>query len=98
VLPIVRGQAHRCRDCKHRFWAGVEWGRVVLGTLTAMVVAFVIVAMVVVRENQTQTQPNPGVPARRVRRVRPKPLPQGLPPLSKVPSPDADRSGNGDTN
>ena len=88
MLPIVRGQVHRCRDCKHRFWIGVEWGRVVLGALTAMVVTVVIVAMVVIRQKQVQSKadvPEPSV--RRIRRTRP--LPPGLPPLSSVPSPDS---------
>jgi hypothetical protein len=96
VLPILRGQSHRCRDCKNRFWVGVEWGRVVLGTLAAMLVAGVIVTMVVVRSNRDQ--PPPDVPApqeRRPRQVGPLP-PPGLTPLSSIPSPDADTAAQGD--
>jgi hypothetical protein len=94
VLPIVRGQVQRCRDCKHRFWIGVEWTRVVLGALAAMVVAGVIVAMVLVRQHQAQ--PARDVPAPQVRRRRFRPLPPGLPPLSSVPSPDSAQSAKGD--
>jgi hypothetical protein len=94
VLPIVRGQAQRCRDCKHRFWVGVEWTRVVLGALAAMVVAGVVVAMVLVRQHQNQ--PKPDVPTPQVRRRRLRPLPPGLPPLSSGPRPDSTQSAKGD--
>lgn len=94
MLPIVRGQAQRCRDCKHRFWVGVEWGRVVLGALAAMVAGGVIVTMVLVRQHQAQPAdvPAPQVPT--PRRIRP--MPPGLPPLSSVPSPDSTSSAKGD--
>jgi len=90
VLPVLRGQPQRCRDCKHRFWVGVEWGRVVLGALTAMIVATVVVAMVVIRRHQDQLKAD--VPVPRVRRRQIRPLPPGLPPLSSVHSPDSAQS------
>lgn len=37
-LFALRAQVYRCRDCKKRFWVGVEWGKVILVTLSAVFV------------------------------------------------------------
>src|SRR5580704_13311054 len=54
VLYFLRAQVYRCRDCKKRYWVGIEWGKVILGTLTAVVVTGVIATIVVVHRNQVQ--------------------------------------------
>jgi hypothetical protein len=84
VSFALKAQVYRCRDCRRRFWAGVEWGGVILGTLTAFVVMGVVVTMVVVHSNQAKPAPAP--PPGRARKLRRKPLPKGLPPLSSIPS------------
>ncbi len=33
ILPVMRAQVFRCRDCKNRFWVGVQWRFVILGFL-----------------------------------------------------------------
>lgn len=86
VLYFLRAQVYRCRDCRKRYWIGVEWGNVILGTLTAVVVTGVIATIVVVHRNQAQLAPaQPKIPVRRRQRL--PPLPKGLPPLSSVPYP-----------
>jgi hypothetical protein len=86
VLYALGAQVFRCRDCKKRFWVGVEWGRVILGTLAGLVLAGVIVTMVVARQNQRQlAKAPPNVKVRKTRRRLP--MPRGLPPLSSVPLP-----------
>jgi hypothetical protein len=86
LLPLVRAQVYRCRDCKKRFWAGVQWGPVILGSLTFAVVAVVAVVMVAAHHSQGQKSPAPEpTPVLRSRPVRP--MPRGLPPLSSVPAP-----------
>src|SRR5579863_461434 len=86
VLHVLKAQVYRCRDCRHRYWVGVQWNHVILGTLAAVIVAGVVTTMVLVRYNQTHRPPSaPPIPVRRRRRVQP--LPPGLPPLSSVPAP-----------
>ena len=96
MLPILQGEPYRCRDCKHRFWVGVKWGGLVLGTVTVLVVAALIVTIVVVRQERNAPTAKAAVRVRRLRRIRPLPIPRGLPPLSSVPAPDADQSDRGD--
>jgi hypothetical protein len=85
VLFALRGQAYRCRDCRRRFWIGIEWGPVILGALTVVVVAGVVTAMVLVRRSQQAVAATPPPP--RVRRQSSFPqLPRGLQPLSSVPA------------
>jgi hypothetical protein len=86
-----------CRDCRHRFLVGAQWGRVVLGALTAIFVVAVIVATVLVRQNGTEpAAQSPLIPIRKPRRVQTT-LPPGLPPLSGVPAPDSDDDKDDDT-
>jgi|SRR5580704_9456402 hypothetical protein len=86
VLHALKAQVYRCRDCKHRYWVGVQWSHVILGAFAAVVVAGVIATMVIIRHNQNLPEPAaPPVQSRRRRRVQP--LPPGLPPLSAVPRP-----------
>jgi hypothetical protein len=86
ALYFLRGQVFRCRDCKKRFWVDVEWGKVILGTLTAVVVTSAIVAIVAVHRNQEpRADAPPRIPAQKRRRL--PPLPRGLPRLSSVPLP-----------
>ena len=87
VLPLVAAHVHRCRDCKHRFWVGAQWKRVVLASVA---VAFAGgVALTVVLVIQTRNQPPAPVyrPRPLVRRRGLRPPPRGLPPLSEVPRP-----------
>jgi len=84
VLVLVAAHVHRCRDCKHRFWVGMQWKRLVLASVA---VAFVAgIALTVLLLIQTRTPPQP-VARPRLRRRRLPPLPRGLPPLSQVPRP-----------
>lgn len=91
VLPFLRGEVHRCRDCHKRFWVNLHWGGVVLGFLTVMVTAVIVVAMVAVHQSKEDevTAAAAPVPVRRVRRPAPE-FPSGLPPLSSVPAPKDD--------
>jgi hypothetical protein len=93
VLPVLRGEVHRCRDCHKRFWADLHWGGVVLGFLTVMVTAVVVVAMVAVRQSKqdevSAAAAAAPVTVRRARLPRPS-FPRGLPPLSSVPVPKDD--------
>jgi hypothetical protein len=86
VLFVLKAQVYRCRDCRKRFWVGVEWGGVILGTLTVVVVAGVALTMVAVHRSQQQAAAA-AVPLPKARkRRRLPPLPKGLPPLSSIPS------------
>jgi ribosomal protein L37AE/L43A len=86
VLFVLKAQVYRCRDCRRRFWVGVEWGGVILGTLTVVVVAGVALTMVAVHQNQEKAAAAAtALPKARKRRRLP-PLPKGLPPLSSIPS------------
>jgi hypothetical protein len=92
LLPVLRGQVHRCRDCHKRFWVDTHWGGVVLGLVTVMVAAVLVVAMVAAhqsKEEELSAAAAAPVPIRRVRRPGPA-FPRGLPPLSAVPAPKAD--------
>lgn len=96
VLFALRAQVYRCRDCKKRFWVGIEWGKVILGTLSAVFVTGVIVTMVVVYRNQQPPVQAPPKTSLRKRRRLP-PMPKGLPPLSSVPLPAGDGTSAGET-
>jgi hypothetical protein len=87
ILPVLRANVYRCRDCKRRFWVGVQWGGIILGVLVVAVTSAVITAMVVVR-NRQELRPREYTPAPVVgRRTRTgRPLPKGLPPLSSLPT------------
>jgi|GEM_PF-3241836 len=90
VQPIVRGRILRCRDCHKRFWVGVEWGAVILGALTAAVTVVVITAMVIVAARQSHRETPAPVPVQARRYRIPRPIrPANLPPLSSVPTPNA---------
>jgi hypothetical protein len=79
ALLAVRAQVFRCRDCHHRFWNGVEWGVVILGSLAAAVTAIVFVVIVMSRQSRNDINVTRDVP-RTVRRYRvPRGLPMGLP-------------------
>jgi hypothetical protein len=83
VLPLLRAQVYRCRDCKKRHWVGVEWGAVILASLLLVVAGGVVAAVIVVHSNQQADDAPPVVKAPRPRRIRPlQPLPSGLPPAS----------------
>src|SRR5580658_5999021 len=87
MLPVLRGEVHRCRDCHKRFWADTHWGGIVLGLVTVTVAAVLVVAMVAahqIKEEDVSAAAAP-VPIRRVRRPAPA-FPRGLPPLSRVPA------------
>jgi hypothetical protein len=89
VLRILRAEAVRCRDCRTRFWVGVQWGAVILGLLTATVTMVVVVAMVAAHERRIEELSATTSPVRKVRPRRPR-FPKGLPPLSSVPRPKDD--------
>jgi len=92
ILPLLHGEVLRCRDCRTRFWVGVQWSKVILGCLTATVTAVVIVAMVAVHQSNEEKLAAAAQAARFrkvVRRTRPA-FPRGLPPLSSVPAPKPD--------
>lgn len=89
ALFVLRGQVFRCRDCKKRFWVGVQWSKVILAFLTITVTASIVVAVVITHEIRVAE----AAAARKVvrkYRIRPRPMPRGLPPLSKVPRPEDD--------
>ncbi len=86
LLPMLRAQAFRCRDCRKRFWIGVQWSSVILGVLTMTMVAGVVTTMLVVHQARKDAQSVPPVAVKRYKRRRPS-VPQGLPPLSSVPRP-----------
>lgn len=85
MLPAVGAHVHRCRDCRHRFWVGTIWSRIVFGALAVTFIAGVITTMVLVRRSRNQPPPPPRVRLRKRRQV--PPMPRGLPPLSSVPAP-----------
>ena len=89
LLPFLRADVHRCRDCRKRFLVNVQWGTVILGLLTAMVTAAVILAMVVAHQHREDEESAAPAPIRRFRPPRPV-FPTGLPPLSSVPAPKED--------
>ena len=71
----------RCRDCRKRFWVGVEWSSVILGFLTMTVTASLLVGVVLAHQASVQkAAAKPVVAAKR--RYR-QPMPK-LPPLSSI--------------
>lgn len=80
LLPVFGARVVRCRDCKTRWWIGVEWGSVILGFLTMTVTACLLVGVVLAHQ-ATQHVSKPVVTAAK-RRYR-RPLPK-LPPLSSI--------------
>jgi hypothetical protein len=92
ILPMMRAQVYRCRECKNRFWTGVQWRFVILGFLSVAVAAgFVLAAMFAhqTREQQAEEATAPKTVRRRYRAPRTA-IPKGLPPLSAVPRPKDD--------
>jgi ribosomal protein L37AE/L43A len=87
VLALFRAQIFRCRDCKKRFWTGINWGPVILAGLAFVMVSGVAIAMVVAHRSAMEAARVPRArPLPRARR-RALPMPSGLPPLSSVPPP-----------
>ena len=91
LLPMLRGRVFRCRDCKKRFWVDVQWSVVILGALSLAVLAGVVTAVILMHQMRVQ-EANAAAKAVQLRRyrVRPRPLPRGLPPLSSIPRPADD--------
>ena len=91
ILPLVRAQVYRCRDCQNRFWMGVQWRLVILGFLSVAMVAGFALAIMLAHESRQQ-QAGGDVAPRQVPRYRAprQPVPDGLPPLSSVPRPKDD--------
>ena len=91
VLPIMRAQAYRCRDCKYRFWVGVQWRYVILGVISAAMVAGFALAIMFAHVSRERQAAEAAAP-KKVRRYRaPRTMiPKGLPPLSSVPRPKDD--------
>ena len=91
ILPIMRAQVYRCRDCKNRFWVGVQWRFVILGLLAAAMAAGFALAIKFTHESREQQAAEDAAPkkARRYRLPRTD-IPTGLPPLSAVPRPKDD--------
>ncbi len=92
ILPMLRAQVYRCRDCKNRFWTGVQWRFVILGFLSVAVVAGFALAIIFVhdaREQQAEEENAPKKVPRRYGAPR-NAMPKGLPPLSAVPRPKDD--------
>src|SRR5580704_15847701 len=89
ILPIMRAQAYRCRDCKHRYWVGVQWRLVILGFISVTIVAGFSLALLLAHESRLRQAAEAAAPKKKVRRYRPPraALPKGLPPLSSVPRP-----------
>jgi hypothetical protein len=87
LLPILHAHAHRCCDCRKRFWTDVQWGPVILGFVTMTAMVGVIMAVMVAHQSRIRAlspAKNPVTAGYRVRRVR---VPKRLPPLSQVPRP-----------
>jgi hypothetical protein len=91
ILPLMRAQVYRCRDCKNRFWVGVQWRFVILGFLSVAMAAGFALAITFAHESREADAAEAAAPkkTRRYRTVRP-PIPKGLPPLSSVPRPKDD--------
>jgi hypothetical protein len=94
VLPLLAAHVHRCRDCKHRFWVGTQWYRLVLASIALFFVGGIAVTMVLVKQARDQPATAPALRPRARRRRLPPP-PPGLPPLSQVPRPKDDPSATG---
>ncbi len=87
VLPVLRAQVYRCRDCKNRFWVGVQWRFVILGFLSAAVAGGFAMAIMFAHQTREQQAEEANAPKQVQRRYRaPRTvLPKGLPPLSSIP-------------
>ncbi len=91
ILPVVRAQVYRCRDCKHRYLVGMQWGLVILAVLTIGVTAGVFTALKFENEARLGEVANAEATAKAPRhRLRRHPVPKGLPPLSSIPRPADD--------
>lgn len=92
ILPIMRAQAFRCQDCKHRFWVGVQWRFVILGFLSVAMAAGFALAITFAHESREQQAAEAAAPKQQAPRYRPPRtgMPKGLPPLSSVPRPKDD--------
>lgn len=88
LLPVFRARAVRCVDCRTRFWAGVEWGSVILACLSLTVTASLVGVVVFAHEKMSDNVAAAPVTMKR-HRVR-RPMPRGLPPLASVPRPAGD--------
>lgn len=95
VLPLLAAHVHRCRDCKHRFWVGTQWNRVVFASIAVVFVGGIALTMVLVKQARDQPATVPAPQPVRARRPRLPPPPPGLPPLSQVPRPKDDPSAKG---
>ncbi len=95
VLPLVGAQVHRCRDCKHRFWVGTQWKRLVLASIAIVFGAGIGLTVVLLIQTRQQPPDLPVRPVPQVRTRRAPPLPPGLPPLSQVPRPKDEPSATG---
>jgi hypothetical protein len=90
-LPILRAQVYRCRDCKNRFWVGVQWRFVILGFLSAAIAAGFAVTIMFVHESRQRQAAEADAPTQVQSYRAPRPrIPRGLPPLSSVPRPKDD--------
>lgn len=87
ILPIMRAQVYRCRDCKNRFWVGVQWRFVILGFLSLAVAGGFALAIALVHRSEADAADAPPPSAVRRYRAPRTVIPKGLPPLSSVPRP-----------
>lgn len=86
ILPIMRAQVYRCRDCKYRFWVGVQWRFVILGFLSVtMAAGFALAVMFAYQTRAEQTAETPAPKKVQSYRASRPAIPKGLPPLSAVP-------------
>jgi hypothetical protein len=86
ILPVMRAQVYRCRDCKNRFWVGVQWRFVILGFLSLAVAGGFVLAIVLAHQSREADEAPAPRTVRRYRAPRTV-IPKGLPPLSSVPRP-----------
>jgi len=86
ALFALRGQVFRCCDCKKRFWLGVNWVPLVLGSLAALLVVGVFSAMIVAHNSRVAAAT--AAPLRRYPKAKSiRPLPGGLPGLANERAP-----------
>jgi hypothetical protein len=91
ILPVMRAQVYRCRDCKHRFWIGVQWRFVILGFLSVAMAAGFTMAVIFAHQSREAEAAAAAAPKKTRRYRTPRPaMPKGLPPLSAVPRPKDD--------
>ena len=67
LLPVVKAEVFRCRDCRKRFWDGVQWAPIILCGLTMAFGAIIGLAMIAAHETQAQPKAPPA-PLHRPRR------------------------------